>query len=70
MGDAMPARSMLFRFVSFNVAAVTAAPVLPALTTASHVPFFTRSVATLREDSFFLRIAYSGDSCISTISLA
>jgi hypothetical protein len=51
---------------SLMVLAATAAPVWPALTTASASPFFTRSTARLIDESFFLRTASTAPSCIST----
>ena len=51
---------------SLIVAAATAAPVCPALTTACASPDFTRSTAREMEESFFLRTASSPLSDIST----
>ena len=52
------------------VAAATAAPVLPALTTASASPDLTRSTETDMEEFFFCRTAIRPDSFISTTSAA
>ena len=46
------------------------APVLPADTQACAVPSLTRLMATRIDESFFLRSASAGGSCISTTSVA
>ncbi len=46
------------------------APVFPAETQACATSSFTRLIATRIEESFFLRSASAGGSCISTTSLA
>ena len=56
--------------LSFNVAAATAAPVLPAEKIASALPSFTRSIAREIEESFFFLMADAGASPISTTSVA
>ena len=54
------------RVRSLIVVAATAAPVCPALTTASASPFLTRSTARLIDESFFRRTESTGLSGIST----
>ena len=44
------------------------APVLPAETTACAEPSLTRSIATRMDESFFARIATTGDSSMATTS--
>ena len=46
------------------------APVFPAETQACATSSFTRLIATRIDESFFLRSASAGGSCISTTSLA
>ena len=46
------------------------APELPADTNASASPFFTRFIPTTMEESFFLRIAFTGGSSVSITSEA
>ena len=66
----MPARSTPSSSLSLMVAAATAAPVLPALTTASASPVLTKSTETDMEEFFFFLTASSPDSFISTTSAA
>ena len=53
--------SIVFRI---NRAIAIKAPVLPALTQASTVPFSIRSIATLIDESFLCRSAVEGESSI------
>jgi hypothetical protein len=53
-----------------NLEIAISAPVLPAETQASASPFLTRFTATRIDESFLLRKAREGDSCISTTSEA
>jgi len=69
-GEAIPERSTPGMCRHLIVAAATAAPVLPALTTASASPRFTRSTETLMEESFFCLTDFTAESCIVTISEA
>ena len=46
------------------------APVLPAETKASASPALTRFIATTMDESFFLRIAFTGCSAVSITSVA
>ena len=55
---------------NFKVLAATAAPVCPALTTASARPSRTMSVATAIDEFFFRRIALTALSVMSTTSVA
>jgi hypothetical protein len=50
--------------------AATAAPVCPALTTASAFPYFTRSTARLMDESFLRRTASTARSLMSTTCVA
>jgi len=63
---AMPGRSIPGRVRSLIALAATAAPVCPALTTASALSYFTRSTARLIDESFFRRTAVQARSLIST----
>ncbi len=60
--EAMPARSTPGSVRSLIVLAATAAPVWPALTTASALPCLTRSTARLTDESFFLRTEATASS--------
>ena len=46
------------------------APELPADTMASASPFFTMFIPTTREESFFLRMAFTGGSSVAITSVA
>ena len=70
IGVAIQGRSIPAILPNPRRAAVTAAPVLPGATTASHWPSRTSRVATTIEASFFLRTAWTGCSPISMTSLA
>ena len=66
----MAGRSIPGMVLSTNLAIAINAPVLPALTQAPAAPSLTRLMATRMEESFLLRKALEGDSCISTSSEA
>ena len=53
-----------FDCFKINRAIAIKAPVLPALTQASTVPFSIRSIATLIDESFLCRSAVEGESSI------
>ena len=63
-------RSTPSRTPQIILTVVITAPVFPALTTPAARPSRTRVAATRMEESFLRRKAVTGDSCISTTSLA
>ena len=65
IGVAMVGRPIPLMRRRMSCAAVTAAPVLPADSTASQTPSLTRRVATTMDASFFVRTASAGCSPIS-----
>ncbi len=63
-------RSTPSRTPQIILTVVITAPVFPALTTPAARPSRTRVAAMRMDESFFRRKAVTGDSCISTTSLA
>ena len=64
---AMPGRTIPFRRPSLRIEAAMVAPELPADTIASALPSLTRPNPTMIVESFFFRIASTGDSCMDTV---